>query len=130
MTQRGSPIRLSRSPKRGSERRVSKPGRSRTPGLNLICIPSILKTSFALSECREKNIGIGPMESTFLLTFLLIGSLRTNRRLNGHSIPRATSRLLALLVSPSAVRERIRAHPNHLWLSIEEASAPFDLHEW
>ena len=31
------------------------------------------------AECREKNIGIGPMESTFLLTFLLIGSLRTNR---------------------------------------------------
>jgi hypothetical protein len=25
------------------------------------------------AECREKNIGIGPMESTFLLTFLLIG---------------------------------------------------------
>src|SRR6516164_11681020 len=25
------------------------------------------------AECREKNIGIEPMENTFLLTFLLIG---------------------------------------------------------
>ena len=29
------------------------------------------------AECREKNIGIGTMESTFLLTSLLIGPLRT-----------------------------------------------------
>ena len=42
---------------------------------------------------------------------------RANRRLNGHSVPRATPGLLILLVSSSAVRERIRASPNHLWLS-------------
>src|SRR5215469_12825125 len=40
--------------------------------------------------------------------------------LNGHSLPRATSELLdclPLLVSPNAVRARIRASRNHLWLS-------------
>src|SRR6516164_8209347 len=33
------------------------------------------------AECREKNIGIEPMENTFLLTFLLIG-VRPESRLN------------------------------------------------
>jgi transposase InsO family protein len=47
----------------------------------------------------------------------LAPSLRAHRRLNGHSVPRATSGLLILLVSSSAVRERIRASPDHLWLS-------------
>ena len=42
------------------------------------------------AECREKNIGIGPMESTFLLTSLLIGPLRTTGCLKKPKPIRAT----------------------------------------
>src|SRR5215469_1864120 len=43
---------------------------------------SLSRRSNGWAECREKNIGIGPMGSTLLLTFLLIGSLRTTSSLN------------------------------------------------
>src|SRR5215472_17321179 len=51
-------------------------------------------------------------------TEFLLGTIAANESPpDGHSIPRATSRLLTLLVSPNAVRERICDSQNHLWLS-------------
>src|SRR5215471_14544052 len=49
------------------------------------------------AECREKNIGIGPMESTFLLTSLLIGPLRTTGCLKTRSPSRRALHLLGPL---------------------------------
>src|SRR5215469_16458246 len=65
---------------------------------------SLSRRSNGWAECREKNIGIGPMGSTLLLTFLLIGPLRTTGRLK-KSEHHATRRLF--LVARNL-------HPNRL----------------
>src|SRR5262250_2217851 len=39
------------------------------------------------AECREKNIGIEPMENTFLLTFLLIGHCDMSCGLQNYNSP-------------------------------------------
>src|SRR5215831_8690984 len=68
--------------------------RSRTLGLRKTTHGSRSGRSNGRAECREKKIGIEPMENTFFLTFPLIGHYYFGRK---HPLKRQTEFLVGTL---------------------------------